>query len=218
MEILQKDNFFFFLLSAWKFDIKQINDHLNAFIVNNTDWIIQEKTFLELNKDILEVILSQPKLLVSECKLFEACVLWAGEECKRKSIDNPNPQQLRSALGNLLYLFRIASFTGEEIGKTLTRLQIFSETELLDMYIFLNCHEIRAGSTLKKFKSLDKRGFLKLNLSSFSTLKEFKSLEKSSALLVTQKRIASTLGKKNAAESLTPTRTIIRSTKVRKIV
>lgn len=155
LEILNEENFFDLIEPAAQFELKNVNDVIGKTIQFNTEWLIKCNKFTELHRSTLAMILDQPKLSVKESTLFEACVTWAKKECKRNDIEHPTSVQLRNALGNLIYKFRIASFSAKEFTDGPGKSKIYTDSEMLDCMFYISSKYVRSG--IYQFSSLFER-------------------------------------------------------------
>ncbi|XP_023234303.1 BTB/POZ domain-containing protein 3-like [Centruroides sculpturatus] len=86
-------------------------------IDRQTYHVLTSSTFLNVSVGTLELIVRREYLnLYSEFSLYSALYLWAEEECKRRNLD-PEIENLRHALENVLPYIRWLTMTSEEFCK-----------------------------------------------------------------------------------------------------
>lgn len=160
LQILTDDNFFNLIDSTTRFELREVNQVIAKTIQFNTDWLIHRDEFPKIHRSTLTTILEQPRLSVSEAELFDACIIWAKMECEKNEILNPNPDQLRKTLGPLIYLFRISSFTLQELANGPGECEVFNQKEMLDLFFYVANKKIRPDSFVNNFSSLLKRDLI----------------------------------------------------------
>lgn len=139
---IKKGNIFKIFEQVQKFEAVDLDMFIQTMIQFNTKSLLDDESFLHIQRSTLEFILLQPKLNISEIDLLHACIRWARAECGRNGIvDDPQPEQLRQVLGDLRYLVRIFSFntktflnkacqtmfTKEEMLEVISNLELINE-------------------------------------------------------------------------------------------
>lgn len=102
-------------------DIKTLTEFCEDHISVNIKKIFQTKDFLSCKRDLLCQILKLDTLNCTEMEVFDACISWAQEICKKNRIDNkssiPNVFRLRAALGDgIIEQIRFCLMTVEEFA------------------------------------------------------------------------------------------------------
>lgn len=156
VQILNDENIFDLIEPAAKFELKDVNRRIGEAIQAST-YLIDCEDFTKVHISTVAMFLQQPKLAASEPQVFDACIRWATKECERNGIQNPTPKQLRNTLGDLIYMFRISSFSVEEFTNGPVKSGVYLDSEIVDIYAYISSEYIRQETTIKNFESLAKR-------------------------------------------------------------
>lgn len=73
--------------------------------------IFKSKEFLDWDRNTLLRVLSLDTLDCNETEVFDACIKWVREECKRMKIDETCEENLRIALGDAFFNIRFGLMT-----------------------------------------------------------------------------------------------------------
>ena len=85
-------------------------------IRNESNEILTEPTFEEIEHSTLCVVLGQPAINADELSLFEAMRRWGIKECERRGMDSSQPDRQRQCLGEALFLIRYLTFPASEFA------------------------------------------------------------------------------------------------------
>jgi len=85
-------------------------------IRNQSEEILTEPTFEEIEHTTLCVVLGQPTINTDELSLFEAMVRWGIKECERRGLEMNSPERQRQCLGEALFLIRYLTFPPGEFA------------------------------------------------------------------------------------------------------
>jgi hypothetical protein len=98
---------------------------------------IRSKAFKKMEKSLLKKILVIDELKCKEIHLFDAVVEWAKAECRRKNLDENNPNHQKSVLGDCLYNIRFGHMTEKEFksGPKKSGLLTKDEIKLIKKFI-----------------------------------------------------------------------------------
>ena len=116
------------------------NPAINRFIVltlQSSHKFGEEKLAESLSRSSVELILSQPKLKLSETELFAFLLEWTQNQARRQRIESPTAEQKRKIMGDLLYLIRFPSIEPMQCLKMMTKSQAFSPQEMFDFVNYL---------------------------------------------------------------------------------
>ena len=105
------------------------------FIRENTDDVIKTEGFSKLSHDSLKEIVKSDTLEVSELSLFNACLIWAANECERQG-NSPTPEHKRAALGDVLHMLRFPLLSSEELADFVFETGILSKNEIADLFLY----------------------------------------------------------------------------------
>lgn len=90
---------------AVKFELDVLKKRCKETISANAEQIITSKSFVECDWRILYELLNLETMSCTETDIFDACILWAIEQCKVDNIDTDD-QNLRVALGSAFGLIQ----------------------------------------------------------------------------------------------------------------
>lgn len=152
-KIQTNSDVFEFYEQIQKYEFIELNNFLVATIQSSISNLIKDESFLNIQRSTLEFILKQSHLNVSEHDLFDACIRWTHAECVRNGIINPEPDQLRQTLGDLLYFIRILLFTPQIFADIPCKSGIFTKNEMLEILLHLNSNKDLMNDFVSKFNS-----------------------------------------------------------------
>lgn len=112
----------------------QLMDKIRLFIQNHTFLILEHSSFTRIQRKTLRMVLSQSKLNAAEIQLLQACLKWAKAECEQNYIVNPNPNQLREALGDEFFLIRFAKIESRKRAPHWRLFETFSKQEQTEFF------------------------------------------------------------------------------------
>lgn len=96
------------------YDLKALRIHCEEKIAAITKIVFVSDGFLQCNQDMLLNILKLDYFNCNEADVFNACIAWAREVCKRHHVNENDTKNLREALGNAIYQIRFASMKVEQ--------------------------------------------------------------------------------------------------------
>ncbi|KAL5018974.1 hypothetical protein ScPMuIL_004696 [Solemya velum] len=99
-----------------------------SYILENGEKCLQSTSFCEMNRQCVEKVIEADDLQACELSVWEALVRWAEAECERQGVDTNN-ENIRQAMGDLVYLVRFLGITAETVAKNVTTNSILSERE-----------------------------------------------------------------------------------------
>jgi hypothetical protein len=106
--------------------------------------------FLALSEAALGSILDSNRLNITEPAIVQACVRWAGAECKRRGLD-ASPATFRdTVLKSILPRVRFPIMTSAELAKYVSPTQLVSGEQLIAIYTYLNSSaDMRSKSSIE---------------------------------------------------------------------
>lgn len=96
------------------YDLQSLRIHCEEKIGASTKNVFASDGFLQCSQEMLLHILKLDCFNCMELNVFNACVAWAREVCKRQNIDDKDTKHLRDALGNVIHQIRFASIKVEQ--------------------------------------------------------------------------------------------------------
>lgn len=102
-------------------NIKKLKDHCEQQISVNTKNVFACKDFIKCDHDVLIGIVKLNSLHCKEIEIFDACIAWAKEMCRRKSKECKNMKYLRAELADVITQIRFCSMTIEEFAEICNR-------------------------------------------------------------------------------------------------
>jgi len=107
------------------------------YIRENASKVAESDDFLNLTASALTKILSSPFLWAREGVVFESIVRWGRNECTKKKLDPTQPQNIRTALGDLVKDINFGLMNMEEFCQIVQPTNILTADELLECFRFL---------------------------------------------------------------------------------
>lgn len=159
LNTLTENNFFERLDWILKFDNKKLSDEVSFQVKNMNMKKLCLDSFQQVSRGLIELILKQDELSVDESGLFHACVKWAQAECGRNLIENPTTDDIRQTLGELLFLFRISSFTVKQFIKGPGQYNLYTDQMTIDILFYIGSNYKCTRSGLQMFSSLEPREY-----------------------------------------------------------
>lgn len=108
----------------------QLVEKCLKFIAPIVESVFSTKDFLSLSRPALKSLLQSNFYCDNEVKVYEACLQWAKEQCKKKQIDCTD-ENLRSVLGDAIYQIRFTSMQNAEFAQVARQNQILTDKEKL---------------------------------------------------------------------------------------
>ncbi|KAL5018894.1 hypothetical protein ScPMuIL_004616 [Solemya velum] len=99
-----------------------------SYILERGEKCLQSTSFCEMNRQCVEKVIEADDLQACELYVWEALVRWAEVECERQGVAT-NDENLRQAMGDLVYLVRFLGINVETVAKNVTVNSILSERE-----------------------------------------------------------------------------------------
>ncbi|KAL5018174.1 hypothetical protein ScPMuIL_003896 [Solemya velum] len=99
-----------------------------SYILENGEKCLQSTSFCVMNRQCVEKVIEADDLQACELSVWEALVRWAEAECERQGVAT-NDENLRQAMGDLVYLVRFLGITAETVAKNVTTNSILSGCE-----------------------------------------------------------------------------------------
>ena len=104
-------------------------------IDNQTVQALQSDSFVDIDYQTLEEILSRDTLSVEETVVFNAAKQWAEAECSRQGRD-ADSQNCREVLGDALYLLRFSTMTLDEFANGPGQSGLLNTQEISDIFFY----------------------------------------------------------------------------------
>jgi hypothetical protein len=127
-----------FLLSVHLLD--DIESTLWNVTDNNADSLFTTEAALLLDSTTISNIIKRDTLNVNELNLYEFVVKWATAECQRDDKDI-SPANLRSTLGEMLYLVRFPIMTSNTFAQHVAKSGILTDAEVNSLFQWFICGE-----------------------------------------------------------------------------
>lgn len=120
------------------YDLKLLRNSCEEKIATATKNVFVSDGFLQCDKEMLMQILKLDKYNCTESNVFNACIEWAREFCKRKQLNENDPKHLRNALGDAVYEIRFASMSVNEFAGLRNSLAgFFTDDESLEIFCLI---------------------------------------------------------------------------------
>lgn len=132
---LSADNAFMLLTHALLFDEVQLTSMCLETIDKHTKDALYSDTFLEINLETLELVLSRDNLRIHEVTLFKAVVRWAEAECSRRELELTSINK-RECLGNALFLVRFPLMNIQEFAINVAQSGLLTDNELVNIFLY----------------------------------------------------------------------------------
>lgn len=160
-------------LFAIIYDIDSLRCECERQISKNTKQIFQSDEFQLCNREVLLRVLKIDTLNCTETEIFNACIVWARANCKRKKLDDDNVENLRTALGEAIYQIRFSSMDSKEFAALLKSLDgFFAADEIVEILYITSKLD---GFESQKFnqKPRIQPDYYKFNSSDYDSISEF---------------------------------------------
>ena len=156
LEVLEKsisvENICTVLMQAMALNESELKRKCITFIGVHTCNLFDSETFLQLTTDALVDIVSMDVSVASERQIFENCMKWARYQLREMGEECPSDEDIRSALGNVLYKIRFPTMTPAEFAELTAHSKVLSAEEKHDIYVYLT-----TGEKLETLKFLTER-------------------------------------------------------------
>ena len=114
---------------AVQFDSEDCIETCLEYFGDNTKFVISSKEFFKMSRDNIGKLCEVVKISCAYIELFLACVDWAKAECRRNNTD-PSPENLRTALGDIVRKIKFSTMTFDELLKTVVPTGILTNDHL----------------------------------------------------------------------------------------
>ena len=104
-----------------------------------TEESLRSDSFLEIDHDTLEMILSRETLNVKECSLLAAAVRWADAECNRCHLPC-STENRRAKIGKAIYHIRFPTMKLEDFADGPAQQGILTAAETCDIFLYYTSH------------------------------------------------------------------------------
>lgn len=126
---------------ALLFDLAHLIGVCEEKICLETQKVLESSSFLCCSRHILGRILLMDSLSCDEIRVFQACMMWANEACKRAGIDENNAENLKQQLGNCFELIRFPAMPTEDFYACITdKENLLTSNEIMDILSHLTLH------------------------------------------------------------------------------
>lgn len=117
---------------ALRYNQEILNNMCNTMICQNMSQIWKSEEFIQCDEDTLKEILVLPASR-KEHDVFDACIEWAKDKCRKRQIDESSPDNLRTELNNCLKLIQFKHMDREKFGKRVELIDaLLDKTEFND--------------------------------------------------------------------------------------
>lgn len=148
---------------AITYEIKDLKILCEYKISSNTKNLFNTEDFLNCNIQVLLQILKLDTLDCSETDIFNSCIVWAQNSCRKKNIDIDDIENLRAELGDAFNEIRFGTMNHDEyaeIHKSYNKL--FSTEEFTEILYMIGKLD---GFKSKQFKQKPRRKWIQMSAS-----------------------------------------------------
>lgn len=139
------------------YDLSHLNEICAEKICMETKRVFESNTFVNCGRHVLTRILSMEELSCDEINVFEACMNWSIEACKRGQTDPSLIENRKRQLDNCFDLIRFPAMTSEEFSICIGEQDgLFSGSEIIDILSHLTLH--RPLKVATRFKQNARQG------------------------------------------------------------
>ncbi|XP_073978768.1 BTB/POZ domain-containing protein 1-like [Rhodnius prolixus] len=132
---LRPDNALMLLTQARLFDEPQLAALCFHTIDKNTWEAISADGFTDIDLDTLCAVIERDTLHIRESKLYQAVIRWCESRCARQQLP-PSGENMRSVLGQALYLIRFPLMGLEEFAQGPAQSGLLSDREALSLFLY----------------------------------------------------------------------------------
>lgn len=123
-------------------------------IAARTEAVLRSPAFLGCTANTLNHVLRIRKMSYAEHHLFDACIAWAANRCRMKSVDAACPERLRDELGDSLWLIRFNEMNRLELRKRfMEHRAMFTKDDVAA--ILLDCLQEEAATFDMRYVDID---------------------------------------------------------------
>ncbi|KAL4228793.1 BTB And C-terminal Kelch [Mactra antiquata] len=136
---IDSDNVCTILEQAHLFDEPSLVSQCFKTIYSKSTEVLSDpaKDYVNLCHKCLKTLLQSDKMNTNESIIFHACVHWAEEQCRKKSIE-VNDYNIRDTLGDILYLIRFPNMNERTFTELVSDRNILTADEKLTVYQHFN--------------------------------------------------------------------------------
>lgn len=131
-----------------RFALTELKVKMEHSIRINANKIFQSEYFATISHKLLKKIIRIPivRIEASKC-VFDGCILWAQEACKRANIDPTISQNLRDKLGDSFQFIEFSAMTSMEIAECVKRFgDLFTSKELQSIISMISAKSAIPGT------------------------------------------------------------------------
>lgn len=132
---LDADNALDIVPQAVLLNEEQLQERCLDIIDCRTTQVLDSRSFNDISKDLLKLVLARDTLWAEEIDIFKAVLRWAERECKRSSLQS-TPNNLRTVVGDCLNLIRFPTMTDREFADHVARSGLLTAEEALDIFLY----------------------------------------------------------------------------------
>lgn len=133
------------------FKRKELMGCCNILIKSKTSAVLQSKSFLACDKQVLHHILKLDSLNCTNSDLFNGFIAWAKSTCQRNGLDGNQPQNIRTQLGQVLYELPFFTLTQAEFFDIITpNVELFEKNEITELIKMVASTEFQPKHFTKK--------------------------------------------------------------------
>lgn len=123
---------------AMENNLKELQKFCKEGIKANARELFKSHDFINTTADVLRTILQLDDYNCFETEIFDACMSWAENACKRYGIDTTDRHNLRRILEDSFYLIPITAMNIEDFSKVLSsNTSMFSNKEISDIITYI---------------------------------------------------------------------------------
>lgn len=115
------------------FGLERFERNFLSFTQRNAWQILEMEKFCQVDRQIINFILSLDACNATELNLFESVLSWSRAECARNEILSPSTSELRNAMGTFLFKVRLPTMSFEDLVNGPVRSGILKSSEVSDL-------------------------------------------------------------------------------------
>ena len=123
------------------YDEKDLVEKCTCFIETRTEDIFKSSGLLEVTRSTLVRMLKFDKLTISELDLFKGCMKWAEHECERQGVSPKDPENVRKALGEAIYLIRFPTMELADFANVVAKTRLLTAEEKCCVFEYMTVEE-----------------------------------------------------------------------------
>lgn len=102
--------------AAQMFEEKELRDEAQAFLRRNFDTVMKNEDFLNISIQNLKLFVKDDDTFASELAIFKGVLRWAESECQHRLKISASKENMRGAIGDLLFSIRFPVIPSEDIA------------------------------------------------------------------------------------------------------